>query len=537
MMIRSHVGAPTNPTHSSRHLLHVQDLSKHKRTISAPDFAPAEANRGPDALRTSMRPEGKAASESADEEIKCMYVENCDTNSSLRKAISHIFGRNKLCTRMIPAHVWVHYCRKHYQRSRYRNAQEYAKLQAELVQRQVMRIQAWSDCNKASGQGSVVSNWSISMRKREQNRVQEKSKKRSLTGESEEDDDCADRAVANGTAVPDWLREKCGEGYSTSEIEAITSRLKENVDNGTLAQIPDIEILPNISADSAEDGRSRSMSKRKPSTLVAHRRAQSVTIRVCPPVNDYPDRSAIHAIPFVRTSEAGEMFPARKRHRAGTASYNGFCYTTQDLVPPGQVHRPAPVTPLSYGLPHRPAVTSVLDNYCTSPYDENSPRHSGGYTPQRPALAVQQARLPFARPLSPPAGMDRSRRMSHGRSHSELSGFTYHSNEFTFRSPPPSHASPFTDRHRLASSYGYDATHLSPLEAHHQAPRSACEQGQGIHRLPPWTSQSSGGQVASDPAFFTLHRHARNLSTPVAFRESPPLGGSPYEQHACYQHA
>ncbi|KXJ89249.1 hypothetical protein Micbo1qcDRAFT_122209, partial [Microdochium bolleyi] len=290
-----------------RQLLQVEGPAKHKRTISAPDFASIEVKGALDAPEAATQPcspssessettptgrksaanstsglERQLASEPPAEQVKCMYVDNCDTNSSLRKAISHIFGRNKLCTRMIPAPVWVHYCRKHYQRSRYRNAQEYAKLQAELVQKQVTRIQAWSDSNKASGRGSVVVNWSVSMRKREQNRVQEKSKKRSLTGDSDEDEDCADRAVANGTAVPDWLREKCGEGYSTAEIEAITARLKDNVDNGSLAQIPDIEILPNISADPAEDARSRGVSKRKPNTIVTHRRAQSVNVRVCP---------------------------------------------------------------------------------------------------------------------------------------------------------------------------------------------------------------------------------------------------------------
>lgn len=459
-----------------------------------------------------------------------MYVDNCDTNSSLRKAISHIFGRNKLCTRMIPAPVWVHYCRKHYQRSRYRNAQEYAKLQAELVQRQVMRIQAWSDNNKATGQGSVVINWSISMRKREQNRVQEKSKKRSLTGESEDEDDCADRAVANGTAVPDWLREKCGEGYSTTDIQEITSRLKENVVNGTLAQIPDIEILPNISADPAEDGRSRSVSKRRPNTATTHRRAQSVSIRVCPPTEGVMDRSAVHAIPFIRTSELGDMFPARKRHRAGTLAFDGYTYAPHETMPHGQAQRPAGIMPLSYGLPHRPAMTGTLDNYCTSPYDDMAPVNAAGYTPQRPALAVQQARLPFARPLSPPGRAERSRRMSHGRSHSEVSNFGHHS-DFTFRTPPPMSTGTSADRHRYTSPHGSEGTYLTPPDAYRYAPRSAHVPEQNLHRLPPWLSPSSSARLAPDSAMPPMHRHARHLSTPVAFRDNSPMAGPVYEQH------
>ena len=50
------------------------------------------------------------------QKIHCMHIDNCDTQAPYRKAISHIFGRNKLCTRSIPDFVWVHYCRKHYQR-------------------------------------------------------------------------------------------------------------------------------------------------------------------------------------------------------------------------------------------------------------------------------------------------------------------------------------------------------------------------------------------------------------------------------------
>ncbi|KAK8086440.1 hypothetical protein PG994_001414 [Apiospora phragmitis] len=43
---------------------------------------------------------------------------------------------------------WAHVCRKHYQSSRYRNAQERAKIQCELVQKQIQRVQSWSDDNK-----------------------------------------------------------------------------------------------------------------------------------------------------------------------------------------------------------------------------------------------------------------------------------------------------------------------------------------------------------------------------------------------------
>ncbi|KAL8946270.1 MAG: hypothetical protein Q9183_007929, partial [Haloplaca sp. 2 TL-2023] len=37
-----------------------------------------------------------------------------------RKVVSHIFGRNKRCTHQIPEDCWIKYCRKHYQRQKYR---------------------------------------------------------------------------------------------------------------------------------------------------------------------------------------------------------------------------------------------------------------------------------------------------------------------------------------------------------------------------------------------------------------------------------
>ncbi len=148
-----------------------------------------------------------------DGEIKCMYIDKCTTNSQPRKAISHIFGRNKLCTRLIPNYVWVHYCRKHYQRSRYRNAQEYAKLQCDLVLKQIRRVQAWSDGNKRQNKAGVVQDWSLTVRKREQKRLDDKSavgKKRRYPDDDMDDldENENDHAVANGTAVPSgcWTR-------------------------------------------------------------------------------------------------------------------------------------------------------------------------------------------------------------------------------------------------------------------------------------------------------------------------------------------
>ncbi|KAF7174093.1 hypothetical protein CNMCM6106_008200 [Aspergillus hiratsukae] len=70
----------------------------HPCTTSTTTSNPSNAN-------TSSVPSGKANA----------------SGGNPRKLISHIFGRNKTSTKLFPAHVWVHYCRKHYQRARYRS--------------------------------------------------------------------------------------------------------------------------------------------------------------------------------------------------------------------------------------------------------------------------------------------------------------------------------------------------------------------------------------------------------------------------------
>ena len=62
----------------------------------------------------------------------CMYIPNCDTGSThLRKAISHTLAATR-CVYATSEHIWVFYCRKHYQRSRYSNPKEYANLECDL---------------------------------------------------------------------------------------------------------------------------------------------------------------------------------------------------------------------------------------------------------------------------------------------------------------------------------------------------------------------------------------------------------------------
>ncbi|PQE05754.1 orp1 like protein [Rutstroemia sp. NJR-2017a BVV2] len=287
------------------------DLKTHKRTSSAPifprntsqpshtsstsvtpasDLVPLLATEQPDVTS----PVGSAVSNMPGEDVdaegdidpdqppKCMYTINCDTGSQPRKAISHIFGRNKMCTRLIPQSVWVHYCRKHYQRSRYRNPKEYAKLQCALVQQQIRRVHDWSQQNMANGYAGTVQDWGLAVRKREQKRLDElngnKRKRRAPAQEDEDDDDEAAQAnLRPATAVPDWLLGLCGKGYSTEEILSIFNRLHTEILEDLMPCFPDIEILPNIIVDQQEPKSPKGYAKRKPANI-GHKRSQSLGV-------------------------------------------------------------------------------------------------------------------------------------------------------------------------------------------------------------------------------------------------------------------
>ncbi|KAL8288873.1 hypothetical protein RB597_000790 [Gaeumannomyces tritici] len=192
----------------------------------------------------------------------------CDTGSQLRKAVSHIFGRNKLCTRQIPDLAWVHFCRKHYQRARYRLGPNYALTQVRLVIRQINKIRKWSDHNVANGHSSgVVNSWRIQLRKREERRQETKgqTKKRSRG----DDDDMGGMDGMDGNEdvkaeqPPQWLIEKVGDGYTTEQVLNVAWRLKEDLHNKLYTRIPDVEILPNITSDRTEEAKPRAKAPRR----------------------------------------------------------------------------------------------------------------------------------------------------------------------------------------------------------------------------------------------------------------------------------
>ncbi|KAL2886672.1 orp1 like protein [Ceratocystis lukuohia] len=216
---------------------------------------------------------------------RCMYVDDCKTGSTLRKAISHIFGRNKLCTRLVPDSVWVHFCRKHYQRSRYRSAGDYSKLQIVLVQTQIQRVQRWSDDNLNSGRPGELTHWSLCIRKREAKRLEKAAGRKGNSSIPSSDDELEDQscdANPKGTEVPHWLISHCGNKYNSEEILGIINRLQQDMENGKITQFPDIEILPSISYDGPAGQKRKTMSVSSSMAAPPYRRTQSMSFSSAP---------------------------------------------------------------------------------------------------------------------------------------------------------------------------------------------------------------------------------------------------------------
>ncbi|CAN8105765.1 unnamed protein product [Discula destructiva] len=348
----------------------------------------------------------------------CMFVQPCTTGSTLRKAISHIFGRNKLCTKSIPGHIWVHYCRKHYQRTRYRNVHEYALLQVDLVLQQINKVQAWSDDNvKYNRRGNgELRHWTLQARKREAKRLQDtESRKRRYVEEEEDDED-----GASGTAIPIWLQPALNQNYATPRMLEIVEDIKEHMTAGDITQIPDIEVLPEIITDGNES-RPKPVSRRT-SSVGGHRHTKSEIYQA--PMGSY------------NGARFGSM-DATKRMRSGVSPFN---YSMSNLA-----HRPAPVMNMSqsytYGMRADNGFAAIAEAQADHGYwNGNTGYGSNSVLPQpvpqlpqrnQESVNIQQSFAPQGRPAM------------HARSMSEapvMRNNGYTPNEFRFPAQVPSYA-------------------------------------------------------------------------------------------------
>ena len=198
------------------------DLDEHKHT--------QDAQKSPLASRHIERAQERAGQAQKEENgLQCEFADPCRMEASpdglhFRKVVSHVFGRNKAVTKIFPAKVWVHYCRKHYQRARYR-ADQWPFTQCDLLMESLHRMEEWNG----------VADFELTLRRREKIRVAEVADGKLAKKEATAKDKQAPRSTRPGrkhpTAIiaptPDWLRQCAGDHLSFAEIRAIIERIRQ----------------------------------------------------------------------------------------------------------------------------------------------------------------------------------------------------------------------------------------------------------------------------------------------------------------------
>jgi len=505
-------------------------------------------------------------------EEACTYQVPCNLGSTLRKAISHLFGRNKLCTRQIPSYVWVHYCRKHYQRARYRNADDFYATQAQLVEETIFRVQAWSDMNQRQMEANerdgkdaeplpVLRDWSLSVRKREKKRVDDKKEKKACLNENnkrrrgddsdnsdaEDDDDNYD----TGLAVNGWLRDMCERDYTSYQMLQIAHRIWIELRNGLRPKMPDIEILPNILVNEKDQGgKGTKISTRRKASVSGHKRSQSMGVGM--------HSQNTEAFPMARRvsqPNVGNGYQwssdeysahAEKRQRVGEPSN---LYQARDESLPNLPRRMAERTvPTMRQLPQfqsRATFGNIRENRTEDRFYETRPpvsTSSGMYQFGSMATTTAAGPLPAPapRPVAGPSfgqqngGVEQygsryesRNRPSHQRSFSDAGAFQYTSQ--VYRPPGTAEYTPATfqptgypsahDTYSSpnASSYGAASGYSSYYGDYGrtQAPQTTAYMGSG------YGYQGNSGNTANGSAMGVYGggvKHMRHQSTPVAPR-------------------
>lgn len=159
-------------------------------------------------------------------------AEKGDDGQNYRKVVSHIFGRNKTCTRQIPEHFFVTYTRKAYQRARQHAHGNWAVKQLKLVRKQVNRMRKWGG----------VRSWAIELKAAQKKQIKQ------------EDAESAQSATNNGNSPP---RPKCrerfllrylGRGKSFGDLNRVLDAIDEDLRGRAdgAKDFPGVEFLPDI---------------------------------------------------------------------------------------------------------------------------------------------------------------------------------------------------------------------------------------------------------------------------------------------------
>lgn len=488
-------------------------LSRYQRSEPTPPSSQHPENESPQAetLDASLHLGPQYTPPLQDQHSTCMFKEGCDTGSQPRKAVSHIFGRNKMCTRLIPEHIWVRYCRKHYQRSRYREPKNWPRCQCDLVQKQIQRLEEWSAENERRGEGGVVRSWGLAVRKREQKRLDDLALSKARGGRGNtyggnyEDADSS----APATAVPLWLRNLCGKTYSTLDIRDIFNRVHQELLNSPSPVFPDIEILPHITLDGDESESPMRYGRRK--TPTGHQRSRSMGGALPPPLDSFPEDLQFNSASRSRSnSNFDQESPLQHKRKRRDCSPED---ADAELTAQSQRLR-LNVTTGAYES--HPAILSASSSASdvfqshgpAGPYRSPLPTPPGQITSMQslPSILASDGPAPTRYPLR--STMLLAPDPGHRRSRSDINDFP-----FPEQQPLVSHMRSYS------GAYQFPENHHNPHN-HHQNHHGA----QAAQRYPSaFPPRGGSGSLRAGAG------HSRHQSTPVAPRLSltPPEGMPP----------
>lgn len=152
-----------------------------------------------------------------------------------RKVISHLFGRNKVCTRQIPEHFFEKYPRKRYQRFRYGGSSRWAFQQLNLLRCQIENMEKWG----------AVRSWAIELKaaKKRQIKQEDAEKARTATG--------IENGLPRGSrpgCVERFLLPHLGPRKSFGDVYLVLDVINKNLRERAVHErsFPGVEFLPNI---------------------------------------------------------------------------------------------------------------------------------------------------------------------------------------------------------------------------------------------------------------------------------------------------
>ncbi|KFY27622.1 hypothetical protein V493_03389 [Pseudogymnoascus sp. VKM F-4281 (FW-2241)] len=482
-------------------------LVRYQRSEPTPPSSQHPENESPqaDTLDAALHLGSQYTPPLQDQHSTCMFKEGCDTGSQPRKAVSHIFGRNKMCTRLIPEHVWVRYCRKHYQRSRYREPKNWPRCQCDLVQKQIQRLEEWSAENERRGEGGVVRSWGLAVRKREQKRLDDLalSNARGGRGNIYGGHYNGVDPSAPATAVPLWLRNLCGKTYSTLDIRDIFNRVHQELLSSPSPVFPDIEILPHITLDGDESESPMRYGTRK--TPTRHQRSRSMGGALPSPLDSFPEDLQSNSASRSRSNSNFEQQESPLQHKRKRRDYSPE-NADAELTAQSQRLRLNVTTGTYESHPSILSASSSASDAFQShgpggPYRSPLPTPPGQTTSLQPlsSILASEGPAPTRYPLR--SNMHLAPDPSHRRSRSDLNGFPFP------EQPPMSYMRSYS-----GASYQFPENHGHSPQHNHGAP--------AMQRYPSAAFPSrgnSGSRIGQG--------HSRHQSTPIA----PRLGLTPPE--------